>query len=87
MRPSLEFGVGAERFASLIATRLSKIYDVEVLTFFNTLNLYPFKGKYLSLKESIDLRKSIYSFFKINEFIRIFRLYKYVSRKGLEIGF
>jgi len=77
--PSLEFGGGAERFVSLIATKLSNIYQITVLTFFDPPNLYSFKGNYNSLKERIDLRKSFYSSFKINEIIRIFRLYKQIS--------
>ena len=76
--PSLEFGGGAERFVSLIATRLSKNFQITVLTFFDPPNLYAFKGKYLSLKETIALRKSIYRSFKIYEFIRLFRLYKHI---------
>ena len=83
--PSLEFGGGAERFASLIATRLSKIYNVKVLTFFDSTNLYSFKGEYISLKENIGLRNNIYKSFKINEFFRLFKIYKHISLNSPDI--
>ena len=77
--PSLEFGGGAERVVSTIATKLTKNYNISILTFFNFKNHYPFRGKYYSLKENVGKLRKILNFLKVYEFIRPISIYKYIS--------
>lgn len=69
--PSLEIGGGAEKVASSITQKLSKNYEIFILTFFHSKSLYPFKGKYYSLKENLYFGRLLFRFFKIYKFIRI----------------
>ncbi|RAL56946.1 hypothetical protein BSK20_01590 [SR1 bacterium human oral taxon HOT-345] len=50
--PSLQFGGGAEKVASILGTELHKEgYDISYLTFYDSKEKYPFKGTYYTLNE------------------------------------
>lgn len=72
--PSLEIGGGAERITSLITKRLSKKYEISILTFFNLKNIYPFRGKHYSLKENAGILNRLLTFLKVQEIIRPIRI-------------
>ena len=72
--PSLEIGGGAERTISLITKRLSKKYNISILTFFNLKKIYPFRGKHYSLKENTGFLNRFLTFLKIQEIIRPLRI-------------
>jgi len=69
--PTLRIGGGAERVVSLLTTKLSEKYEIHIITFFHFKNLYPFKGKYYSLKENLFFGSS---FFRIFEYLNDLRL-------------
>jgi len=70
---TLKIGGGAERITSLLTTALSEKYKIYILTFFDSKDLYQFKGKYNSLKESLILHRRIF-----NSIIRPIRIYKVI---------
>lgn len=50
--PTLEIGGGAERIASVLSKKLSKYYNIYILTFYEQKKNYPFGGNYNSLYSS-----------------------------------
>lgn len=68
--PTLRIGGGAERVVSLLTTNLSEKYEIHIITFFHFKNLYPFKGKYYSLKENLFFGRILFRIFKLYKMIR-----------------
>ena len=79
LHESLIIGGGAERFVSLIATRLSEKFNVTILTFHDYENLYPFKGNYYSLRENSGYFVKVINSLRINLFIRPIRIFKKIQ--------
>ena len=69
--PTLRIGGGAEKVASSLTLKLSKKYNIFILTFFHFKNLYHFKGTYYSLKENLHFGRLIFRLFNIYKFIKI----------------
>jgi len=74
--PTLRIGGGAERVLSSITKKLSEKYEIHILTIFHFNNLYPFKGKYYSLKENLYFGRLI---------LRLFKIYKITRRISPDI--
>jgi len=79
LNDSLIFGGGSQKFTSLIANKLSERNFVSVLTFYEYDNLYPLKGKYISLKENLGFFERIINSLKINTIIRPVRIYNQIK--------
>lgn len=69
--PSLEIGGGAEKIASSLTTKLSERYKIAIITFYNNKSIYPFKGKYFSLKLREKSWKKIFLPTKIYKLIKV----------------
>ncbi len=69
--PTLRIGGGAERVLSSITQKLSEKYEIHILTIFHFNNLYPFSGKYYSLKENLHFGRLVFRIFKLYKMIRI----------------
>ncbi len=70
--PSLEIGGGAEKIASLLSIKLSIRYKISIITFYDKKDLYPFKGKYFSLKLKVKFWRKIFMSIKIYKLIKFF---------------
>jgi glycosyltransferase involved in cell wall biosynthesis len=69
--PSLEFGGGAERIASILSKKLSSYYRIYLLTFYKQKNTYSYEGTYLSLYSKSKFWKKILIPIKLYSIIRI----------------
>lgn len=76
---SLKIGGGIERVISSLAKSLSEKYEIFLLTFKDFKNIYPFRGKYYSLKENLGFYQNFLNFFKIYTAIRPIRIYKLIK--------
>ncbi|MEE9378488.1 MAG: glycosyltransferase [Candidatus Lokiarchaeia archaeon] len=77
---SLRRGGGAERVVSNLTVYLSKKYNIHLLTIFDFRDLYPYKGKYYSLKENLGLIRKILNSLKLYTLIRPLRIYKLIRK-------
>ncbi|MFW9827680.1 MAG: glycosyltransferase [Candidatus Thorarchaeota archaeon] len=68
--PSLKFGGGAEKVASILSLNLAKNYEVAILTLYHFENIYPFKGTYYTIQEKHFLRGIFVRFFKMKKMIK-----------------
>lgn len=75
---SLEIGGGQSFLLSVTLSNLSENYNIYIITSQDYKNLYPFKGKYFSLKENIGIFQKILNFLKIYIIIRPIRIYKFI---------
>jgi len=76
---SLKIGGGAEKFISILSTKLSKTYDIFILTFHDFKNIYPFKGKYYSIGKKSIFNSKFLNFLKINNFLISIRIYRVIT--------
>ena len=76
---SLIFGGGAQKFTSLIATGLSEKFNIFILTFDDHSDIYPFKGKYYSLRENLGLFVKVINSLRMNQLIRPIRIFKKIQ--------
>ena len=76
---SLKIGGGIERVISSLTNSLSEKYNIFLLTFNDFKQLYPFKGKYYSLKENLGFYQNILNIFKIYTAIRPIRIFKVIK--------
>ena len=77
---SLKRGGGTERVVSNLTIKLSKKYNISLLTIYDFKNLYPYSGDYYSLKENSGITRKIISSFKLSTIIRPFRIYKLIKQ-------
>ncbi|MFX1503918.1 MAG: glycosyltransferase [Promethearchaeota archaeon] len=68
--PSLEIGGGAEKVAASLTKTLVNRYDVSIITFYDSQEIYSFSGKYFSLKLKLKTWKKILLPFKIQKLIK-----------------
>lgn len=68
--PSLMFGGGAAKVASTLSLNLSDNYEISILTFFHSIENYPYRGKYYSLQEKQFFKGVFVRFFKIKNIIK-----------------
>ncbi|MFX0025456.1 MAG: glycosyltransferase [Candidatus Hermodarchaeota archaeon] len=71
---NLKIGGGIERVISTLSKFLSKNYKIFFLAFRDFKNLYPFEGRYYSLKENLKTFNPFLKFFKIYSLTRIKRI-------------
>ena len=76
---SLIFGGGAQKFTSLISTGLSEKFNIFILTFDDYHDIYPFKGKYYSLRENLGLFVKVINSLRMNQLIRPIRIFKKIQ--------
>lgn len=64
--PSLHYGGGAGKVVSSLTMKISNEFDISIMTLFHFDKIYPFKGKYFSLKENLHFGRIFltFSFFK-----------------------
>ncbi len=72
---SLRYGGGVENTVSTLSQKLSSKYKFLILTIHDFKNIYPYDGKYYSLRENQGFIQKSFSLFKIHLFIRYFRIY------------
>lgn len=69
--PSLMLGGGAERVASSMSRKLSRRYEITVLTFYHYKNLYPYGGSYYSLDVNQNSMKKYLIPLKLYDYIKL----------------
>ena len=80
--PSLKFGWGAEKIASIVGTELNnQQIETHFFTFYDTQEKYPFQGKYFSLQETFktNLLSKI-----IKLFSRAWKIKKYCKQHHIQ---
>ncbi|MFX1375554.1 MAG: glycosyltransferase [Promethearchaeota archaeon] len=68
--PSLKLGGGAPKVASSLILNLAKKYDISILTLSHYQKIYPFVGKYYSIKEKHKIIAAFLRFFKLSNIIK-----------------
>lgn len=68
--PSLYFGGGAGKVVSSLTMKISNEFDISIMTLFHFDKIYPFKGKYYSLKENLHFGRI---------FLRLFKMYRIIN--------
>lgn len=81
---ALELGGGAERMASLLLKKFSKVYEPVLLTFNITNKSYPIAGKQFSLRENESFSRVLRTF-KLNLSIRPIRLFSFIQKISPDI--
>jgi len=77
----LKKGGGAEKITSDLLKRLSKKYEIHILTFQHFIDHYPIFGIYYTLKEKIDSSTRFLHFLKfLRVFVRINKIYKLIQK-------
>ena len=69
--PSLEIGGGAERAASILSEKLSEIYHISILTFYDFKKSYSYEGEFYSLKLDSKFWKKSFIIFYIYKKIKL----------------
>jgi glycosyltransferase involved in cell wall biosynthesis len=68
--PSLVLGGGAEKIAASVTNRLSEKFKIYILTFYESKNIYPYKGNYITLKQNSKTWQKLFLPFKIYKKIK-----------------
>ena len=76
---TLKIGGGVERFTSLLTQGLSEKFDLFILTFEDSKKIYPFEGRYLSLKEKLNVSSGFLSLFFFKKLLNSIKIYKLIK--------